>query len=131
MLTNGAICESFSATFDSGPHPAFHPVSLIWDTGSVTTMISKRIVNILHLLPLGVENCVNSHGTIRVNYYLINLLIPNKIEISGLKVIADELPDTDCLVGMDVINMCDFAITHKAGKTKFSFQMPPVADIQF
>jgi len=58
-------------------------------------------------------------------------LLPNKIEVTELDVISDELPDTDVLIGMDVINLCDFAITHHSGKTKFSFQIPSCSDFDF
>ncbi len=34
------------------------------------------------------------------------------------------MSDTDILIGMDVITMCDFAITNKCGNTVFSFDIP-------
>ena len=34
------------------------------------------------------------------------------------------MTDNDILIGMDVITMCDFAITNKGGKTVFSFDIP-------
>ena len=41
------------------------------------------------------------------------------------------LTDTDMLIGMDVISMCDFAITNAMEETKFSFQIPSSTDIDF
>jgi len=83
------------------------------------------------LTPIGKARTYNCTGNILVDMYKVNLLLPNNIEVENLTVLADELPDTDFLIGMDVINLCDFAITHKDGKTKFSFQIPSSADIQF
>lgn len=42
-----------------------------------------------------------------------------------------KLTDTDMLIGMDVISMCDFAITDSGAETKFSFQIPSSLDIDF
>ena len=36
----------------------------------------------------------------------------------------DAMTDTDMLIGMDIITLCDFAITNKDGKTTFSFDIP-------
>ncbi len=35
------------------------------------------------------------------------------------------------LIGMDIISLCDFAITNSGKNTKFSFQIPSVFDIDF
>jgi len=42
-----------------------------------------------------------------------------------------KLTDTDMLIGMDVISLCDFAITNPGKQTKFSFQVPSTLDIDF
>jgi hypothetical protein len=42
-----------------------------------------------------------------------------------------KLTDTDMLIGMDVITLCDFAITNAGEKTRFSFQVPSTLDIDF
>ena len=35
------------------------------------------------------------------------------------------------LIGMDIINLGDFAITNKNGNTKFTFEIPSSRDIDF
>ena len=35
------------------------------------------------------------------------------------------------LIGMDIISLCDFAITDSGAETKFSFQIPSFLDIDF
>jgi hypothetical protein len=42
-----------------------------------------------------------------------------------------DLGSTDVLIGMDVICKGDFALTHKGGKTVFSFRYPSIATIDF
>ena len=49
----------------------------------------------------------------------------------GLLVIQGVLRDADVLVGMDIINQGDFAVTNPDGRTKFSFRVPSIADIDF
>lgn len=131
ITTHGSVSQPFSPKFDTGNHPAFHEVSLLWDTGAVKTMISKRLVKQLGLIPIGMAHSFNTREMVEVEKFRVNLLLPNKIELTELETICDELPDTDILVGMDVINLCDVAITHKSGKTKFSFQIPSSADLDF
>ena len=40
-------------------------------------------------------------------------------------------PGADVLIGMDIINEGDFAVTNLNGRTKFSFRVPSQADIDF
>lgn len=131
ITTFGSVSQPFSPKFDNGNHPEFHKVSLLWDTGAIKTMISKRLAKRLDLIPIGMAHSFNTHEMIEVERFRVNLLLPNKIELTELEVISDELPDTDILVGMDVINLCDIAITHPSGKTKFSLQIPSSADLDF
>lgn len=95
---------------------------MVWDTGSVVSMISKRIAKKLGLIPCGKNVSSNSHGIVMVDLYRVNIILPNHIEISNLMVQCDNLPDVDMLLGMDVISMTDFSISNNG--TTFSFQIP-------
>ena len=63
--------------------------------------------------------------------YTVNIKLPNDVEFQALPVILGNLPGYDVLIGMDIIRLGDFAITHPAGETKFSFRIPSQADIDF
>lgn len=39
--------------------------------------------------------------------------------------------DCDLFIGMDIISLGDFALSHKEGKTLFSFRIPSLAPIDF
>lgn len=82
-------------------------------------MISK-----LGLKSLGLVKMQHANGTSLVNTYMINLLLPNKMEVHSLYVMEGAMTDCDILIGMDIITLCDFAITNKNGKTNFSFDIP-------
>jgi hypothetical protein len=59
-----------------------------------------------------------------VNAYLIDLVLPNRILVQGIRVTEGQLNGFGMLLGMDIINLGDFAITHNDHKTAFSFQIP-------
>ena len=93
--------------------------------------ISTQIAKKLNLSPLGQARVCHADGESFCNYYVVNLLLPNRIEIKMLMVNDGRLTDTDMLIGMDVISLCDFAITNAGTETKFSFQIPSTIDIDF
>jgi len=66
------------------------------------------------------------------NTCLIALSLPNGILIPELEV-ADCEGNIGCdiLIGMDVINMGDFAICNEDGRTTFSFRTPSIETIDF
>ncbi len=63
--------------------------------------------------------------------YSVNVKLPNDVELQGLRVVLGNLRNYDVLIGMDIIGLGDFAITHPRTETKFSFRIPSQADIDF
>ena len=49
----------------------------------------------------------------------------------GVQVLRGVLEGCDLLIGMDIINLGDFAITNKDGVTMLSFIMPSLNHIDF
>lgn len=125
------ISEPYDANMDSNDHPPYIELKAIWDTGAMRSTISTQIANKLNLIPLGQTRVCHADGESICNYYVVNLLLPNKIEIKMLMVNDGKLTDTDMLIGMDVISLCDFTITNPGAETKFSFQVPSSLDIDF
>ena len=125
------IGEPFDSNFDTGSHPSYLNLNAIWDTGAMRSTISTQIARQLNLTPLGQTRVCHADGESLCNYYVVNLLLPNKIEIKMLMVNDGKLTDTDMLIGMDVISPYDFAITNPGKQTKFSFQVPSTLDIDF
>jgi hypothetical protein len=116
---------------DTGQHPPYLELNAIWDTGAMRSTISTQIAEELKLIPLGQTRVCHADGESICNYYVVNLLLPNRIEIKMLMVNEGKLTDTDMLIGMDVISLCDFTITNPGPETKFSFQVPSTLDIDF
>jgi hypothetical protein len=87
-------------------------------------VISNLVVQELNLKPIGKTQMFHADGQTTVNVYYIDILLPNKVAFSALRVTEGKLNNTDVLIGMDIISQGDFAITSAQGKTTFSFQLP-------
>ena len=110
----------------TNPQPKkFEKFNAIWDTGATNSVITKRIVDQVGLSPTGKIISKGVHGEATVNTYFIDVGLPMKVCIANLKVSEGILlGDIDVLIGMDVIQMGDFAISNVDGKTLFSYCIP-------
>ena len=125
IATEAKISKAYDATRMVGiPHPPYEPCKAVWDTGAMSTVITPQLADKLGLKSLGLVKMQHANGVSLVNTYMINLLLPNKMEVHSLYVMEGAMTDTDMLIGMDIITLCDFAITNKDGKTTFSFDIP-------
>jgi hypothetical protein len=114
------------------PHPSFCEFAAIWDTGATASVISQKVVDACNLRPIGMTRAQTAADEKNCEVYLINLMLPNGVGFSRIHVTKMDLGlRTDLLIGMDMISRGDFALTHKGGKTCFSFRCPSLADIDF
>lgn len=105
----------------------------IWDTGATGTVITKRIVDELKLVPTGITfvNTASESGK-QVNTYLVDIYLKKDLKIEGVTVTEGTIGQgIDCLIGMDIINLGDFSITNFNGKTTFSFRIPSLHEIDY
>lgn len=85
-----------------------------------------------NLRPIATTTIHHAQGTSEdVDVFLVNIGLPNRVGFSGVRVSKGAPPGTDVLIGMDIINRGDFAVTNRDGNTKFSFRVPSRADIDF
>ena len=104
----------------------------IWDTGATGTSISEDIAIRLQLRHCGQVDVQGVTGTSACNTYLLALHLLQGVIIPELEVTGCiENIGCDILIGMDVINMGDFAICNKRGITTFSFRVPSTETINF
>lgn len=104
----------------------------VWDTGATGTVITKRVVAELELKPTGQTDVYTAKGKATTNKYFVNVYLPMNVGIQGVNVTEGDLPpDTELLIGMDIITLGDFCITHRDGKTKMSFGVPPSDSIDY
>ncbi|MCQ2251338.1 MAG: retroviral-like aspartic protease family protein [Bacteroidales bacterium] len=129
--TNAVVLPAVDLAPELKIPPHFYTENAVWDTGANTTVISSKIVNKLNLQPVGKGLIYGVGGDLDSNTYIIHLGLPNEELVKDLLVTAMDLPDYDILIGMDIINELDFAITNGNGKTKFTFSRPSTRDIDF
>lgn len=104
----------------------------IWDTGATNAAISKKVIRECNLKPIGLTRVQHAQGINIANTYLVNLWLPNKVVVYNVRATeAITGKKTDILIGMDIINLGDFAITNKNGKTVFTYRFPSVERIDF
>ena len=68
---------------------------------------------------------------LHVDTFLVNIQLPNEVMVIGVPAMKGVLNETDALIGMNIINQGDFAVTNLNGRTKFSFRYPSLVDIDF
>ena len=111
----------------------------LWDTGASVSCISKPVVAALGLKPTGQRRVLTPHGYAQAGTYLVNIALPEDGGDSGFTVFDVEVCDSyiekqgfSALIGMDIITMGDFAVSHsKTGDTIFSFCLPPRRAIDY
>ncbi len=107
----------------------------IWDTGATDSVITESAASTLGLIPVRKAVSNGVHGSKVVDVYPINLTLNDKqIIIDTLVTECSQLSPDDSihfLIGMNVINLGDFAITNYGGKTVMSFRIPSLQRIDF
>lgn len=118
---------SVSLAFDlaTTPHPPRVTFGALWDTGATNSCITQRVVDALGLKPIGMAKVQGVNGISASETYLVGIVLDNGVSYPSIRVTRGNLgPDTDVLIGMDIICTGDFAITNKGGNTIFSFRHP-------
>jgi hypothetical protein len=103
----------------------------LWDTGASATVISDTLAADLGLAPTGMVRITHAGGASTHHTYIVNVFLPNHVEILGVEVSEAPLSGFDMLIGMDIITLGDFAFTNKDGRSCFSFRMPSLADTDY
>ena len=130
LLTPCGVCAAKSSSTPISPSDImqFHA---LWDTGATASVISSEVAISLGLLPISQCMTYHAQGQSLVNVYLVNLVLPNQILVRDVRVTEGNLNGFGVLIGMDIINLGDFALTHRDNKTVFSFQIPATHEYDF
>ncbi|MDR1744158.1 MAG: retroviral-like aspartic protease family protein [Planctomycetota bacterium] len=131
--TFARFCGYVSPEDENSTPPPMHEFRGIWDTGATNTVLSGRVAAKMGLSPYRVTKTATASHVIECPVYMISLLLPLNVFIFNVPVTAMEFPepDIDFLLGMDIIHLGDFAITHSKDRTKYTFQIPSTHDIDF
>lgn len=130
LLSACGVCPAFDP-LSGKPHPPIKKYTGLWDTGASGTVITKKVVDDLKLLPVGKTKVNHADGESIVNVYYVNIFLPNQVGFKFVKVTEGKLGNIDILIGMDIITKGDFAVTNFGGKTTFTFRVPSLEEIDF
>jgi predicted aspartyl protease len=104
----------------------------LYDTGATHSAITPRVVAELQLPSIGAMNVGVGGGSLPTTGHLVNIVLPNSVMFGMVRVASMVLHQgIDVIVGMDILGMGDFAVTHHQGKTTFSFGIPSREEIDF
>ena len=132
LLTSCTISEAWD-TNSPTTSPVAQTFQALWDTGASRSAIDCHVTQALGLINTTFTDVETAGGrTLDVPVYLVNIVLPNNVQVVGVEAAGLQLPTgVDALIGMDIINAGDFAVTNQGGKTTFSFRMPSKVEIDF
>src|ERR1019366_3119512 len=132
--------RSLALTSEVEVFPAFLPPTqpqgrkykALYDTGATHSAVSPKLVADLQLASIGAQNVGVGGGTLTTTVHLVNIGLPNKVMFPMMRVAQITLHGgIDALIGMDILGVGDFAVTHHNGRTTFSFCCPSRREIDF
>ena len=116
----------------AAPQPPRKQFNALWDTGATASMVTKRVVEDLGLPAEGYSRVFHVGGEeANVPQYYVNLVLLTDVHFAGVNVFQGKLLGTDVLIGMDIINRGDFAVSNRDGATTFSFRIPSIESFDF
>ena len=106
-------------------------VNALWDTGATHSAITPQLAKKIGLPVIDVTRVSTANGTKRSPVYKIDLILPNQVLAPAVRVTEASVEGSDMLIGMDIINKGDFAVSNFQGKTWFTFRIPSMEDMDF
>lgn len=114
-----------------GIAPEIKQFEAIWDTGATNCVITQAVIDACGLVATGMANVNGPNGAFQSETYLVNIALPQAVIFPVVRVTKGNFIGADVLIGMDIINKGDFAVTNLGGITKFSFRIPSLVHIDF
>jgi hypothetical protein len=107
-------------------------VQTFWDTGSTLTCMKPRLRDRLRLLMARSDSpkyIAGIGGVVKADFTIVSILLASNFEIEYCPVHVLDFPSSaDLLIGMDIIEMGDFAVCNMNNETSFSFIVPPLPE---
>lgn len=92
-------------------------LNALWDTGATVTVISSQLVREFGLTPRGITKVSGFDGKpVMANTYRIDIQLGDNLTIEYIDAIEAPLVTSDILLGLNVIGLDDFHLTHPTYK---------------
>lgn len=108
----------------------------IWDTGATNSVITKKKAQELGLKPVSMARVLGVHGAKQVPVYLVTITLNNQnisltTQVTECEELSGDGKEVGMLIGMNIINMGDFAISNYNGETFMTFRVPSLEQIDY
>lgn len=131
VLKNECQISAAWAPSSTDSQPPLVGFQAIYDTGATNSVIKQAVIDACGLAPTGMARVQVVGGEHSAETYLVNILLPNRVTFSSVRVTKGDIPGADVLIGMDIINMGDFSVTNCQGITKFSYRTPSIEHVDY
>ena len=101
----------------------------IWDTGATGSVIDEKFADKIGLVPTGQARTIGVNGSKIVNTYTVDIQLPGGVNINSIPISSGSINVTNgigFLIGMDVINIGDFAYSSHNNERVFTFRIPTI-----
>jgi predicted aspartyl protease len=108
-------------------------IKALWDTGATGSVITAATASALGLTSVGQVTMDHAGGSSQSNRYLVNIMLPNRVNVIGALVseCGSIAGDVGGIIGMDIIARGDFSVTNVNGLTCMSFRLPSIETIDY
>jgi predicted aspartyl protease len=124
LTSSCGVSVAYNPSASAQPRPVTKNFVALWDTGATNTVISQKVVDQLKLVATSKTKAFHVNGESIVDVYYVNIMLPNEMGFNFLKVTKGILSGIDILIGMDIIGVGEFSISHVDGKSVFEFKLP-------
>lgn len=137
VFTKKYKASNFDGTLITNEHIYLNdkliPIKALWDTGSSESVISSNLVKKLSLRSIGSALLNGTSLSCKTKIYEIIFLLAEKQRISLQVTESSQIGNSgiDLLIGLDVIGMCDFAISTDDENLYMSIRFPSQGLIDF
>jgi predicted aspartyl protease len=105
---------------------ADYQVTALVDTGATGSCVSNALAKQLCLIPLSMVNVNSAHGRRAVPVYCLDLLLPNGTAVPTVEATEfHKAQNFDFIIGMNILQLGDMAVSNAHDETVFSFRIPP------
>ena len=111
ILTNVIICPAVDLSANVAVPVHCQVENVLWDTGATNTLISQEVVNALGLQPKNKALISSAGGDVESWTYLVHVILPTGTAELNVQALLNDNSDYDVVIGMDIINSCDFCYT--------------------
>ena len=93
-------------------------------SANVAVPVHCQVVNGVGLQPKNKALISSAGGDVESWTYLVHVILPTGTAELNVQALLNDNSDYDVVIGMDIINSCDFCYTNKDGKSTFSLCHP-------